>query len=352
MLTKIKMNNVYSIKECEIDFTKAKYGYKKDMIVNTKYVNPLAIYGYNGSGKSSLINGLGYIVSIMNVGESTKLSPNLFLEKKALRKEADYPYLISSIELEFLVGNNFYSYLILLEDGDIFKEELYLNSKRLLERNRSFYTTYLNYVLTAEVKNIEKSILLELKDEFSEAYDFLSNMIYIADHRTNSISRILLDKDIYHLFTKYSKEVKEILERIPHTFSYEINKRNNEYFVNYGDDNYLPISYLSNGMFNISLIISLILAAPENGVMIIDEIERGLHPFILEEILRLANEKKIQLIFTSQNTHLMSLLRPDQIYFAGFNDLETTFSRLSNLEGNIREVNNIEKMYLSYQFEK
>ncbi len=352
MLTKVKMKNVYSITECEIDFQKSKYGYKKDMIVNSKYVNPLAIYGYNGSGKSAFINGLGYLASIMNYGESIELLPNLIILEKARKEHLDYPYLISEIELEFSIENNYYSYLLLLESNKIFKEELYLNGKRSLERNRGFYTTYLNYVMTSDVKNLEKSVLLELKDSFSEAYDFLSNIIYIADHRTNSISKVLLGSDIYHIFTKYSQEVKNILEDIPYVSSYEIVKNKDNYYIKYDSDTLLPIKYLSNGMFNLSLILSLILAAPENGVIVIDEIERGLHPFVLDEILKLVNKKKIQLIFTSQNTHLLGSLRPDQIYFAQFSNYQTSFNRLSSLEGNIREVNNIEKMYLSFQFEK
>ena len=46
----------------------------------------------------------------------------------------------------------------------------------------------------------------------------------------------------------------------------------------------------------------------------------------------------------------MQYLRPDQIYLVGFNGVYSSYKRLSEMKDSIREINNIEKMYLAYAF--
>ena len=50
-------------------------------------------------------------------------------------------------------------------------------------------------------------------------------------------------------------------------------------------------------------------------------------------------------------TNILQYLRPDQIYFAKWNKGYSKLLRLSNIYPNIREVNNIEKMYLASVFD-
>lgn len=45
-------------------------------------------------------------------------------------------------------------------------------------------------------------------------------------------------------------------------------------------------------------------------------------------------------------------MRPDQIYFANWKNCSSSYSRLSRIYPNIREINNIEKMYLSSLFDE
>lgn len=352
MLIKVKIKNVFSIGECEIDFMRGRFGFKKEMIYQEKYVNPLAIYGYNGSGKSAFINAMGFIVSFMNEGETISLEPNLLLEEKMRKEHIDMPYLISYIEISFSVGNNYYLYKLQYCAKKVLKEVLILNNVKIMERSLNSVMLLLHYDSYKEVKNVNKSALLEFRDIFTEAYDYLSQMVYIADHRTNSIAKVLLERDIYQILVKYSTQINEIISRVPNTYSYKIINEKGIYYILINDEMRLPIRYLSNGMFNECLLIALILLTREDGIIFVDEIERSLHPFIIQELLQLLKEKHIQLVFTSHNTHLMSLLRPDQIYFASFDGIKTNFNRLSNLESNIREVNNIEKMYLSFAFHK
>ncbi|MDY5938051.1 MAG: AAA family ATPase, partial [Bacilli bacterium] len=64
MLTYIKVTNINSIDTCEIDFTKDKYKFLEENLIGN-YVNPIALYGHNGSGKSSLLKAISYLISLM-----------------------------------------------------------------------------------------------------------------------------------------------------------------------------------------------------------------------------------------------------------------------------------------------
>ena len=92
----------------------------------------------------------------------------------------------------------------------------------------------------------------------------------------------------------------------------------------------------------------------DNGkVLIIDEIDKSLHPFIVKYIVNLFRNKEInkngaQLIFTTHDTTILSLdiFRRDEIYFTE-KDNSTGVSSLYSLdEYSVRKDENIEKGYL------
>ena len=113
----------------------------------------------------------------------------------------------------------------------------------------------------------------------------------------------------------------------------------------------LPLSMISVGMHNQSLLLSIISSVPENGVIFIDEVDLALHPTTIKSFLKVLRDKKIQVVFTLHNTYALQMLRPDQVYFAKWSKGFSNFHRLSKVYPNIREVNNIEKMYLSSIFD-
>ena len=114
----------------------------------------------------------------------------------------------------------------------------------------------------------------------------------------------------------------------------------------------LPLSQISDGMLNTSVLLSIILSLPENATLVVDEIEDALHPLTILDFFKVVKEKNIQLIFSSHNTFILQQLRPDQIFFANWKDGFSTYKKLSNIYPNIREINNIEKMYLSNLFDE
>jgi len=91
----------------------------------------------------------------------------------------------------------------------------------------------------------------------------------------------------------------------------------------------------------------------EGKVLVVDEIDRSLHPFIVKFLVNLfrnpsVNQKGAQLVFTTHETTLLSLdtFRRDQIYFVE-KDAITGASDLYSLdEFAVRKTDNIEKGYL------
>lgn len=89
------------------------------------------------------------------------------------------------------------------------------------------------------------------------------------------------------------------------------------------------------------------------GVLLVDEIERELHPVLVDFIVakfqsRLTNKNGAQIIFTTHNTELMNmeLLRKDQVYFADKDQKDGASELYSISEFATRTTENIRKGYL------
>ena len=130
MLTFIKIKNINSIDQCEIDFLKEKYKYLEDNLFND-CVNPIAIYGHNGSGKSSFLRAIGQFINLLTLPVDN-LAPfvvnqfklNRYSEEtnKELKNNED---ITGSIELHFILNNINYEYFLSVSRlGQVEKEYL------------------------------------------------------------------------------------------------------------------------------------------------------------------------------------------------------------------------------------
>lgn len=127
-----------------------------------------------------------------------------------------------------------------------------------------------------------------------------------------------------------------------------------------GENEYYPLrlSDESDGTRKLMAIAPAIeLVLNEGGVLLIDEIEKELHPMIVQFIVAKfqsssSNKTNAQLIFTTHNTELMNMdiLRKDQIYFVD-KDTQTGASELYNLMEFSPPTNiNVRKSYLLGKF--
>lgn len=122
-----------------------------------------------------------------------------------------------------------------------------------------------------------------------------------------------------------------------------------------GTDIKMPINFESDGTIRLIEYIPLLyLVLTKDCVVIIDEIERSLHPILIKEIIAKISESKTakgQLIFTTHESCLLDqeILRPDEIWFAQKDTEQATqFYPLSDF--NIHKTANIENGYLNGRY--
>ena len=129
----------------------------------------------------------------------------------------------------------------------------------------------------------------------------------------------------------------------------------NKYFIVFDDDGFkgkLPFEFASSGIYATSAILSILLSSKPGSVVFIDEFDESLHPKTIRAILSIAHRINVQLVLSSHNTYSLQDLRPDQIFFSTWKKGRSTIRKLSKIYPNIREINNIEKMYLSNLFDE
>lgn len=94
-------------------------------------------------------------------------------------------------------------------------------------------------------------------------------------------------------------------------------------------------------------------ALQTGGILLVDELERELHPMLMNYIIAkfqssTSNPHGAQIVFTTHNTELMNLelLRKDQLYFADKRDKDGASELYSISEFSTRTTENIRKGYL------
>lgn len=176
-------------------------------------------------------------------------------------------------------------------------------------------------------------------------------------------SSMFNNTSVLDLLASHSSEVKDILKQYKDFPAYSIEKDDavmpnglvsqqyNVVFEDKGFKGKIPFRKASTGMQNQSVLLSILLSMPKYSVLFIDDADFALHPSALNGFLDTIRHRNIQVIMTLHNTNAMQNLRPDQIFFTYWSKGSSTCRRLSKIYPNIREINNIEKMYLSSAFD-
>ena len=376
MLKKMIINNINSINTCELDFKKGNYQFLEDNTIDD-IANPIALYGHNGSGKTSIFNAVASLINFM-VEPVEFLTPfvvnNFLFEEYKKSKDKDESKITGSIELLFSIDDVDYDYYIETSRlGYISKEFLKKYDEIIIERDRQSYS-YNNKPFSFDnmsflVPAIRKLASSEINDEtIQKCYSFISSFTFVNLPFINRgafvTSKMYKNMSINELLVNYSEEVKEILKNYNEFPIYSIKKKNSlnsntnpntGFSLVIEGENFkgeLPFDMISAGMRSQSVLLSILLSMPKNGVLFVDELEQDLHPSAIASFLKVIKEKKIQLVFSSHNTYILQLLRPDQVYFAKWYNGFSKYARLSKIYPNIREINNMEKMYLSSVFDE
>lgn len=349
-----------------------------------------AIYGANASGKSNLFKILTSVILMIrnsarvNTNEPLPIVPFKF-DKKCLSKPSEF-------EIKFISKGVRYLYGFSADSKKIYEEYLYYypNGREALIFNRNRGKN--------EYPREDKKMLIDIDKKTPNNRFFLSsaanwnhekceNAFYFFDQTINTFidfsvlqdmamnkyyKASLNDNDKLKKFALKCLEMadlnivdyhpleaempKEVYSMLPDFFKINLGPNPKGYGVHFNHKNSdisLDFNEESKGTQMLFIFIPFLYEAVENGaVLIVDELDKSLHPELVEMIVNLFNDENInkghaQLIFNTHDTGLLkpSLLRKEQIWFTE-KDKESGVSDLYSLsEFKIRSYENYEKNY-------
>ncbi|MDD2591889.1 MAG: ATP-binding protein [Erysipelotrichaceae bacterium] len=368
-----------------------------------RVLNTIAIYGANAAGKTNLFKALATAIEMIRssnkLQKTTTLDyiiPFLFDEtSKEKSTSFEFVFMVENIKYVYgfsantkaIVSEYLYAYYSFKPSTIFEREEDKYNfpkDKRMLDQlaekntpNKLFLSTATawNYDKTEPVYNwFESSIktfsryedmiklsLAKLENEKQDGlHEFVIDLLHESDININDFeieSRAIEDEELQSTFGPFYQTIKDVqgFKGRKHSISLkhivqesmEIDKA---YTLNMSDE--------SKGTENLFMFAPILFDALNNGsTLIIDEIERSLHPILVKYIISIFNStqrnpKNAQLIFNTHNVELMSLdvFRRDQIYFVD-KSTKTGISELYSLdEYSVRKEENIKKGYLLGRF--
>ena len=404
MLSLFKIRNFKSILDMTIDFRykegKAPNNWQEmprrpflEINKDNRFVPVMALYGANASGKTNVIEALKELHDL--------LTNRIDLEKAFHPNKLNKKYDTTTFEIEFFVDNEKFNYALEYDEKHIISEELLkndkvvynialpdifdmsgleigsyetgvfreffdieLSTKRETDKQtqiKTFFGTapkkfpgivdlakiklFLDSLLVIRSTNFAENggnymdfIPLEVITEFVKKFDIDIDKIIKEDSgKKNTLASLLSNKDINYPVIK--------------TIHKDIN--NKDVILDMATEESLG----TNLLFGIA---ELLLLTLKNGsVLVIDELDRSLHPFLLTKIIELFKDKdynvhNAQLLFTCHSTDILEnqTLRVSEVAIVTKNLKDgSTIRKLSDFEGlNLRNTYDFRRMYLSGNF--
>ena len=357
-------------------------------IGGNKVLKSAAVYGANASGKSNLFKILTLVVLMLRSSNSVDINAKLplipfKLDKGSVNKPSEF-------EIKFILDETRYVYGFIADKDKIYDEYLYYypngRETKIFDRtniNEYSYTQKDDKILREiETKNAQNKFFLATAtnwnfDKTKAAYNFLTNGIgtcnnleilknmaykmyetnpdYLKDFAIDFLQKADFNIEDYQI--SQIDVPGEFLTAIPEFITKTLPDKPKAYqvlFKHKNSDNYLSIDEESLGTQMIFAFIPFLADSLKNKkVLIIDELDKSLHSFLVQYIVEIFNDAEInkngsQLIFNTHDTNLLDLniLRRDQIWFTEKNS-ETGESDLYSLSDfSVRKQENVEKGYM------
>ncbi len=370
MIRNVKFNNFYSFKgEQEINFLAKKK--KTFNYYNSKsgdQITKVATFiGGNASGKTNamrLFSFFSYFICHNPSGIDNNFSKPYIAFKNFFNNNKP-----SDFSIEYEKGDFIYQYEFSIKENEIKKEKLsrkIIDSKsekmdEIFSRNlNNFKLNKDNYFdkgfpVEALEKNIPKHIsaIAYIKSNYNVeiiagVFDYFNNLLSNIDERGNKYNYIKQTKTIikYLENKNLKKEVEDIIKDFDIGLrKFEIIKikkkmiggKEEEFASVLGvhetkeKNKKIDFDYESSGTKSLFFMLPLILEAlKNNGVVVIDEMETGLHPEAVEKIIDYfigeGADKKVQLIFSSHSLDFLNKMDMHQIYLVEKNDNGESFA--------------------------
>jgi hypothetical protein len=352
---------------------------------NQSLLTSAVIYGKNASGKSNLLKALNVLFSMVRLSNIKLEHYDLIYTPFLLADKRDEPIIF---ELNFIGNKGLrYNYFLSYDNNGIIKEMLlvYYSRKASLIFNRERdktsefgeaikslvfraveNTTYQHQTILSKTEDFRIEALLEpyntikqytasiIQDDFNalttnlvwkfvndqnpKTKKWVEHLLKIADTDVNAFSFKLMDKEKQTLLNRY-----EIIT---------------QHKTQSGKDVFFPIETESMGTQKLLYVGSVIaFTLEQGGLIIIDELDKSLHPQLTKILIQLFHNPKTnlngaQLILASHDATLLTgdLFRRDQIWFAEKErDGNSYYYSLSDLK-DVRAGVPYEKYYLKGAF--
>lgn len=415
MLIQFAITNFRSIKERQVlDFRATGSSQKKDHPDNLTAFNPrhyggnmiktALIYGANAAGKSNFLKAFQALEELIINSDKLKLDKPIpaydaFLLDDSSRQKP------TVFEIEFVAKDDKrYVYELSIDKFKVLKEVLwaYPENRKTLRKylvfSREYGTAIVfgnNYEGKKDFSLNENQLLLSQAGlnaipSLSAPYRFFSSFLFNApayssnfDEKMLAYAEVFLTNNTqYALYAQainsiiraadtgisrvFTQDIGEDKIKLPEDMSDEERQKIMNRFkrriktthpvfhngVEIGQEVF-DLSRESTGTMKLLGLATFVVEALYNGsVIIVDELDKNLHPLLTRMIIRLFhnpeyNNKSAQLIFSTHDISLIDrdLLRLDQIFIAD-KDIEGTsrISRLSDFSG-ITKVNALQKWY-------
>ncbi|MDD6277718.1 MAG: ATP-binding protein [Mycoplasma sp.] len=357
---------------------------------NRKILKTSAIYGANASGKTNLFKILTIVISMLR--NSNYINVNSKLPIVPFNFDKDMAKKSSEFEIRFIASGVRYVYGFIADTTNVYEEYLYYypngRETKIFDRtnineysfpqgderrlkdiatkntpNKFFIATATNWnyekteipyrFLTEDIRTFNNLAALRdvslreyLKDS-KELKDFALEFLKKADFNIKDYKVLETDvpEDVLAAIPDFIKIGMNIPQK-PKTF--------NAVFKHTGNDLELSYEEESMGTQIVFCFIPFIMDAHNNKkVVIVDELDKSLHPYLVEMIVGMFNDPDInksgaQLIFNTHDTNLLKLniLRRDQIWFTEKDDSNGISDLYPLSDFSVRKTENVEKGYM------
>ncbi len=385
MLKKIKITNFYSIgEEQEISFEVSRKDLLDDSareISKDQFLNLVTcVIGSNASGKTTILRALSFLCWFINESYISMKNEMLISVNPHILKQGEP----TKLEIEFYNNDNFYKYIIEFNKKEVLEEKLV--EKKSRDQN-IFETTRVNNKLEIKTKikinDTDRARFLERPNipllsflintgylpEISFFKNFKSNVPPSGSFISQGINILNLsekmdkNENLRQMILEFCKEGDLNIDDFEFSNIPAYNPQNQEpkflRLLNLVHNSNikkftLPIYEESHGtQKNIYLLYELLTMLEVGGVVVIDEIESGLHPYLVKKLISLferknTNPKNAQLIFSTHQHVLLNDRLKTQIFIVEKDNgtSESIIYCLNEIEG-IRNDENFTNKYLS-----
>ena len=382
MLKKFVLRNYKNFRdEIEIDFANvAGYQFSTDCIADG-LIAKMLIYGRNATGKTNLGKAIMDIGSTIFIGPRD-LGNGVFLNADSKEDSSGFTYTFGFVENEVIYRYTRFS------NQELYEEELIVDGVSIFKcdfLNREYHFDNLKCV-EAETANVERYLqalggVEEAEENMGPKLPFLRWLISNVALKNDSVLILLANYVRKMVMITVGNEMSYRVRRMGNAFYESLENpeklKDLEDFLNaMGIECRLVLEKLPDGQKElyfaheklvpfyenassgtlalVDLYRKLIPKVWDASLIYLDEFDAFYHYEMAESVIKFFKKKypRCQMIMTSHNTNLMTnrLMRPDCMFILSRRGTLTALCNATTRE--LREGHNLEKMYISGEFEK